>query len=479
MDKKNSRIVITVFVCAMAAILATAALYTTWITLPQRYVKSISTLAENGKIDEANRKYEEMRRVLAEGLDRETRTRCEYALALGMYDSGRYKDAQLLFSGLEGYEDSQEMIKACSYELAIIDLENGKYHEAAETFRSLGVFAESQTKLKECRVLMAEELYADGKLSEAFSALVELGDHPGAAERAYEIAFEITGDKKRAEDMFSGNVSPEEQQCRIALELARKELPVGKIAAGRYHSVALKSDGTVIAVGSNQFGQCDVSSWTDVVYVCAGAEFTLGLRKDGTVYAVGNNDNGQLGAAEWTNIVAIAANDYNALGVTADGKLLFCGFNNYADSLGGYTVTDVYAGAYQVACRLEDDTIVSSHPSAVVNVKPVSVALSTAIAVSLDWDGSLVSGFDRVPDWNNIVALAMNARAIIGVTADGSVETFSFRESDVLNVPADAENIVAASAGGGHYLLLDKEGNVHAFGDNAFGQCDTANWNLN
>ena len=479
MDKKNSKIVITVFVCAMAAILATAAIYTTWITLPSRYVNRISALAESGKVEEANQKYEEMRRVLAEGLDRETRTQCEYALACGMFAEGRYKDAQLLFGGLEGYEDSQEMIKACSYELAVIDFENGKYHEAAETFRSLGVFSESQTKLKDCRAMIAEELYAAGEYGDAIATLVELGDHPGAAERAYEIAFEITGDTKRAEDMLSGNVSPEEQERIIALELARKDLPEGTIAAGRYHSVALKSDGSVVAVGSNEFGQCDVSSWTDVIYVCAGAEFTLGLKKDGTVLAVGNNDHGQLDAATWTNVVKIAANDYNALGVTADGKLLFCGFNDYTNSVGGYTVTDVYAGAYQVACRLEDNTIVSSHPSAVVNGKPVYVALSTAIAVSLDWNGSLLSSFNRTPDWNNIVALAMNGRAIIGVNADGSVECFSFRETDTLSVPADAENIVAVSAGGGHYLLLDRDGNVHAFGDNDFGQCDTAGWNLN
>ena len=478
MDKKHFS-VISVLVCAMAAILVTAALYTGWMNLPEHYVNRISHLAESGKMEEANRKYEEMRRVLAERLDREVRTKCEYALACGMFAEGRYKDAQLLFGGLEGYADSQEMIKACYYELACIDLENGKFHEAAETFRSLGVFGESQTKLKDCRVLMAEELYAAGKLSEAFSALVELGDHPGAKERAYEIACVITGDEQRAQSMLSGDVSPEEQERRMALEFARKELPIGKIAAGRYHSVALQSDGSVVAVGSNEFGQCDVSTWKDVIYVCAGAEFTLGLKADGTVLATGNNDHGQLNAATWTDVVAIAANDYNALGVTADGELLFCGFNNYSNSLGGYIVTDVYAGTYQVACRLEDGTIVSSHPSAVVNGKPVSVALSTAIAVSLDWDGSLVSSFERTPDWNNIVALAMNGRAIIGVNADGSVETFTFRETDALSVPADAENIVAVSAGGGHYLLLDKEGNVHAFGDNDFGQCDTAGWNLN
>lgn len=33
------------------------------------------------------------------------------------------------------------------------------------------------------------------------------------------------------------------------------------IAAGRHHTIGLKSDGTVVAVGSNEFGQCDVGGW--------------------------------------------------------------------------------------------------------------------------------------------------------------------------------------------------------------------------
>ncbi|MBT2282536.1 RCC1 repeat protein [Paenibacillus polymyxa] len=36
------------------------------------------------------------------------------------------------------------------------------------------------------------------------------------------------------------------------------------IAAGRRHTVALKSDGTVTAVGDNDYGQCDVSGWSNI-----------------------------------------------------------------------------------------------------------------------------------------------------------------------------------------------------------------------
>ena len=33
------------------------------------------------------------------------------------------------------------------------------------------------------------------------------------------------------------------------------------ISAGKFHTVGLKSDGTVVAVGWNKKGQCDVSGW--------------------------------------------------------------------------------------------------------------------------------------------------------------------------------------------------------------------------
>lgn len=34
-------------------------------------------------------------------------------------------------------------------------------------------------------------------------------------------------------------------------------------------TVGLKSDGTVLAVGNNEYGQCNTSDWTYIVSVCA------------------------------------------------------------------------------------------------------------------------------------------------------------------------------------------------------------------
>ena len=61
----------------------------------------------------------------------------------------------------------------------------------------------------------------------------------------------------------------------------------GDICAGRLHTVALKEDGTLLATGDNQFGQCNVADWTDVVAVAAGKYHTVAVRSDGTALATG------------------------------------------------------------------------------------------------------------------------------------------------------------------------------------------------
>ena len=74
------------------------------------------------------------------------------------------------------------------------------------------------------------------------------------------------------------------------------------IAAGQYHTVGLKSDGTVVAVGDNLYGQCEVSDWTDIVAVTAGDTLTVGLKSDGTLVIAGHIDIAKGYEQEWSDI---------------------------------------------------------------------------------------------------------------------------------------------------------------------------------
>ena len=48
------------------------------------------------------------------------------------------------------------------------------------------------------------------------------------------------------------------------------------LSAGGSHTVGLKSDGTVVAVGYNGSGQCEVNSWSDITAVSASGNHTIG-----------------------------------------------------------------------------------------------------------------------------------------------------------------------------------------------------------
>ena len=106
------------------------------------------------------------------------------------------------------------------------------------------------------------------------------------------------------------------------------------IAAGRRHTVGLKSDGTVTAAGDNNYGQCDVSGWCDIVAVAAGNvhmatntgnAHTIGLKSDGTVVAVGWNKHDQCDVNDWRDIVAVAAGWRRTLGLKIGRQGCGCG----------------------------------------------------------------------------------------------------------------------------------------------------------
>jgi hypothetical protein len=62
--------------------------------------------------------------------------------------------------------------------------------------------------------------------------------------------------------------------------------PDAMVAAGYLHTLGLKADGTVLAEGGNNYGQCEVGGWNNTIQVAAGYGHTVGVRSDGTVVAV-------------------------------------------------------------------------------------------------------------------------------------------------------------------------------------------------
>ena len=160
------------------------------------------------------------------------------------------------------------------YQQAASLAEAGQYEEAIAAFEALGGYKDSAERVvdlqNEQAFKEAELLEQEGKLYEAALAYAQIKDYKDAWQRCFTLWGEIT--------------------CRETL------------SAGGFHTVGLRADGTVVAVGWNDYGQCDVSDWRDIVAVSAGAWHSVGLRADGTVVAVGDNERGQCKVSDWRDI---------------------------------------------------------------------------------------------------------------------------------------------------------------------------------
>jgi hypothetical protein len=88
-------------------------------------------------------------------------------------------------------------------------------------------------------------------------------------------------------------------------------MDVTAIAAGDYHCLALKTDGTVVAWGSNSSGQSTVpAGLSNVVAVAAGGNQSVALTANGTIVTWGSTSKiGGDNAPVLTNIVSLAAGE--------------------------------------------------------------------------------------------------------------------------------------------------------------------------
>ena len=99
------------------------------------------------------------------------------------------------------------------------------------------------------------------------------------------------------------------------------------IAAGTNFSVALRSNGTLVAWGDNAYGQTNVpANLSNVVSIAAGGAQALALRRDGTVTNWGATSGSIPNSL--TNVMGIAAGYAHSAALRNDSTVVTWGDNS-------------------------------------------------------------------------------------------------------------------------------------------------------
>jgi alpha-tubulin suppressor-like RCC1 family protein len=244
---------------------------------------------------------------------------------------------------------------------------------------------------------------------------------------------------------------------------------VVSLAVGSQHSIALSQDGLVFSWGNNANGQLgdgtqneklipfSVSSLANqiITAISAGNKFNLALVSNGTVLAWGSNSVGQLGDDTQTDrlvptlvnmtgvlnnktIIAIAAGDSHSIALSADNKLFSWGHNSVGQVGDGSTGGD----------RLSP---VAISMSGVLTKKIiVAVAAGSFHTIVLSQDGLVFT-------WG------LND---FGQLCDGTTTSRN------LPVAVSTNNIIISSVAGGYQFTIAhaNDGQLYTCGENSAGQ---------
>ena len=284
------------------------------------------------------------------------------------------------------------------------------------------------------------------------------------------------------------------------------------VAAGSFHNLALRDDGSVVAWGNAGVGRTDVPTPNaDFIAVSSGGAHNLGLKADGSVVAWGSNSDGQTDVpAPNADFVAVAAGVRHSLGLKANGAIAGWGWNDYGTTdvpapnadfvgmaAGPYHSVGLKAngsivewGCAKFECD-DEQCVCAETPSGppLPNTNFVAVDAGDFHNVGLRADGTIVAwGCSNRPEYDfgqcnvpapntGFVALAAGAYHSLGVKADGSIVAWGRNDYRQTSVPDPNSDFVVISAGAFHSVALTADGSVVAWGDSYDGQTNAASPN--
>ena len=270
----------------------------------------------------------------------------EYDMALQYYESGDYLQALLLFNELGDFENSRELSTTCRETVKI--LQNSTTIAAGITYSmgiteegrivTAGIMSPSQSDVHNWENIVSISAYGSlviglkidgtvvtaGKLNDDYRietgnwddiVAVSAGDLyvVGLRKNGTLVAQGYSGDGQMDIDSWTN---------------------IKAISTGWRHTVGLTNDGEVYIAGIRSKDEEKIRNnekWNDIIAISAGGGYpgtegeqghTVGLKRNGTVVAIGDNGKGQCEVDSWENITAVSAGAFHTVGLTQEGKVV-------------------------------------------------------------------------------------------------------------------------------------------------------------
>ena len=246
------------------------------------------------------------------------------------------------------------------------------------------------------------------------------------------------------------------------------------IAAGDFHNLVLKSDGTVLVWGDAAAGKNAVPAGVSNAAALSAGYFSLALHSNSTVVGWGDNSSGQAAIpVGLTNVVAVSAGGFHGLALRTDGTVANWGgnFHNQLDQPPGLAnSTAIDAGSYHSLALRSNGTVVAWGWNNYGQLN-IPAGLSGIAAVAAGWGHNLaLRTNDTVAGWgynvygqinipsglSNVIAIATGFQHSLALKADGTVVAWGYSSDGQTNVPVSLSNVVAISAGAFHSLALTR-----------------------
>lgn len=321
------------------------------------------------------------------------------------------------------------------------------------------------------------------------------------------IALEPVPDKKDADGLYRVNVPlGEDTQAKNTVQYTsgknleeirrRFSKQQGIIAAGDCHTVAVKANRTVYAVGWKVSHTEEVQKWKHIISVACGHSHTVGLCADGTVLNTESGGNGRDVTGKWNNIIALACTFSGTVGLRKDGTVVCAEYNKklIRNTKKWANITSIAASWGRIIGLQADGHVVAvskdrQDPACAVEKwkNITAVAAGKKFTAGLQSDGRVIvtgellfendSKQSVLLPWENIVAIAAGSLHLVALRADGTVVA----AGNELNGRCNVQNwtdIVAVACGGDHTVGVKADGTVIATGENDHGQCNVSDQKL-